>query len=95
MKPANLSIFIFIAILFATSLAASVSAQDRVKTRLLELNGLAGIGGDEAADILIRAMKTQPRKEEKQIIRTALDKIREQSSDPLLKDKIEKALATE
>jgi len=56
---------------------------------------LAKIGGDESADILIRAMRTQSRKEDKELVRTALDKMREQSSDPLLKEKIEKALWNE
>jgi hypothetical protein len=54
---------------------------------------LAKIGGNESADILIRAMNTQSRKEERELVRIALDKLREASSDPLLKEKIEKALA--
>lgn len=56
---------------------------------------LVRIGGDESADILIRAMRTQSRKEDKELVRTALDKMREQSSDPLLKEKIERALWNE
>lgn len=52
------------------------------------IEGLVRIAGNEAAEILIRALKTQSSRNAKELIRSALERMGQESSDPLLKDKI-------
>ena len=55
--------------------------------------GLARIGGEEATNVLISALKTQHRQTVRELIRPALMRISFESSDPALKEKIKRALS--
>lgn len=54
---------------------------------------LTRIGGEDAANVLISALKTQPRQTARELIRPALMRISANSSDAALKERIKQALS--